>query len=330
MNFFHDYFTHKPSYVPSGENLFISTVNGFDPEVSNGLQEILQGPTTPKFVFWLGDMSATKMLIDLENRFNDIHQAMEKLFKQNRKPSEYDLLRFPVRDGLLLADICRQFRAALKEIDPEYSSAYTANLAWSVWRYKRFSKFIEKLSLTAQEIIQRDQLRNAKDYVHLMIQFAKKGSQVIILEGDKDVAFPLGSCFKDLLPRENQKIRYFDKPGVIEDENYIFVIWPYNSKPSDIPYLNNPFKKKVVVVSHSPFVREAVLGTNPMEKTTDHVSKRDQEIDSYMLDVAQQLGANFGVHGDLHKPIDCGKFDAYCVGNFSAYFIYEGFKAIDF
>lgn len=333
------YFTHDPKYVPSGKHLFVSTVGGFDQKVNSDLQRVLQEPTIPELIFFLGDMSATKTLANLENIFNDIYQAMEKLLSKNRHPSDMEIKMFPIRDDFLLINACRKLHDALKEIDPTYSRTSYVSFAWYVWVSENFNKFIDNLSPCAQEVIQKEQTRNAEDYIHLMTQFAEKGSRVIIVEGDKDINPPLKFNFKDHIALASERIQYVHQPKVIETDDYVFVVWPYDSQPSEIPYLSNPYHKTVVVISHSHFISEAVEGNDPNnKKLTNYMTKDDERIDGYMMDVVQQLGAKYGVHGHLHRPTDRSQYDAYRISyfmkdqgprDFYAYFI-EGIKAVDF
>lgn len=301
--------------------LFVSDIHGIHHELYAQLSAIADGNDLPKKVFFLGDVSGTDLLDQLQKLFyNRVYNHMKALLKTNPDPTDEEILSYPIiSSGDTLADGCNDLWLFLKKIDPEYPVVYVPDYARELVQYAHFGHFCSNLPTKIKEIIKCNLELNAFAWIDLMNRFAKKGVQVEVIEGNWDARTPVDFLptrkyckpvpikhrsyyFANLLKQcAHRLVHYRRRVTSIKTKNEIFVLWPFDCAitPTPVPKFDKNDSRKIILVSH------AQIDWNPIKGDTA-MTEESQRIQENMSMTFRNLKPDAAVHGHLHDN-KCGQ-----------------------
>jgi len=330
----YEYFT-----VPTTTNskyLFVSDIHGYNENLFNTL-DIIAENYTPEIVFFLGDIVGTDLLAQLQRIFyNDIVNPLKELLRTNHQPTDEEILTFVGKDckkiiGNKIIDGCHNLYKFLRTLDTKYNHPHSyADLAKELSGYAHFGHFVSNLPKNIRTTLKRDMIQNATYVYDLMKKFTKKGSLVVLIEGNWDARTPLDfevgpTCiatppakrefsFKRFIKsKRNKNILYFDRVGTIKTNDNVFVIWPFDcaTTPTQIPEPEAGETRKTILVAHAQLDWAAIKRNAAMTGESKKV-KENMEL------VIRDLKPAAAVHGHLHDDIN---FDGYIYHDIPVFYL---------
>jgi Icc-related predicted phosphoesterase len=311
------YFTKSNPYNLG--DLFISDIHGRSKKLERELSLIARtGP--PKMVFFLGDIVGTDKLAELQKLFyNRVFNHIKNTDLASITDKEILDITIDEGQGDTVEDGCSELLGFLQNLKPGYNRKNHGSFVKELGRYSHFGHFASNLPEGIRVVLEKDMKKNAAAIIDIMTEFTDKGSSVVVVEGNWDARHPLdfykdkrlckplpvedrSFYFKDFLKSLNNKVLYFNEPGIIEKEDKIFVLWPFDAaiKATQIPeFTDEQQEKKIILISHAQIEWAAIKGNTPM-------TAEGKKIEENMKDVFNQ--SQVAVHGHLHQDI---YFDGY-------------------
>lgn len=325
--------------LTSSNHLFISDIHGRDPNLENQLNQIIESGKNnqqdrPEIVFFLGDIVGTDSLAKLQKLFYDVYNPAKKLLQDNPQATDNQILGLTNKDEnitqlhQLLWDFIYQTKGSSNLTD-KFRTDHIRQLV----TYSHFGHFTSNLPDSVKNRLKNDMEENAQIWLDIMNKFVENGSLVAVIEGNWDARTPLDFCptpecqelpldqrlfslRKFLSEQKNHNIVYFDETGVIETENEIFVLCPFDSSvagPKN-PNLDPTDNRQVILVSHAQIDWKSVKGDTAM-------TKESQTIQANMKPFLEDIKAKTAIHGHLHDQIDS---ETYQVSNCTVQYLPKG------
>lgn len=321
------------------EYLFISDIHGRSKKLEEELLLIAR-ETNPNIVFFLGDIVGTDKLAKLQQLFyNRVFNHIKNIDLEELSDQQVLAIQIDNKENTI-ADGCLEIINFLQQLKSSYQRKSKANFVREMRRYSHFGHFISCLPKTIKEILKKDLEKNAAAIINIMTQFTNKGSKVIVVEGNWDARTPLDFypdkrlCkplpvkdrdfyFKDFLQSLNKKVIYFNQPGIIEEKNKIFVLWPFDAAINGtlFPQLNlKQQEKTTILVSHAQIKWEPVKGDI---SKTDENEKIEENMDDILIN------SDIVVHGHLHDSLN--GWSGYISQRRKVYYLpFQKYRFIDF
>lgn len=303
------YFATPPKY--DGKYLFVSDLHGSE----NLFPKLMDIATkkTPKIVFFLGNTIGTEALKKVREMFFEyVTNPAKECLKANPNASDQeflDFIRYPKKGRTLLMGY-QALCDYLKKLDGQnHFQTNPVDHIHQLLEYKHYGHWIANLPESVKNILMAGLRQNAINVINLMNQFVKNNCKVVVIEGNLEARTPLDffpgtQCvsiptdqrefyFKDLINQFGKNIKYYDRPGVIQENGISFVVWPFEAAviPTQVPEIEKN-GQKIVLVSHAQVSWIPIKGNRKM-------GLENQTIEQNMSMVATSLNPNAIVHGHL-------------------------------
>jgi len=294
--------------------LFVSDIHGRNAKLEAELLLIAQNKQPkPKIVTFTGDIVGTDLLDQLQKLFyNGVYNNIKKLLAANPNPTDQEILLYSAGQERTLAEgivDLWKFLDGISFFNADYF--HMADYAKKLAKYVHFGHFVSNLPPEIKAVLQKNMEVNAMNWANIMTKFTDQGVMVAVVQGNWDARHPLDfypteECkplpieersfyFKDFLKSLNEKILYFDETSIIETEEEILVMLPFDSCINlDLPE-KIEIDKKIILVSHAQVDWHAIKGDIPM-------TGEGEKIQENMKKIIEHLRPDYIIHGHLHDP----------------------------
>lgn len=244
--------------------LFVSDIRGNDENLEKELKQIV-ADVSPSIVFFLDDIVVTQAMDQLKNLFYQVHKPMRELFKNNPYPKDQEILSYPIENNRTLVCACAELWEHLHHLYPKYKSFNAVTFAKTIASHIDFRHYFSDLPDEIQEIVKKDTEVNAHKIIDLMSELAKE-SLVVILEGKTNYHF------KRYFDISNPNVTYLDEAGIIETEDSIFVLCPYDNAlyaaPIPIPNQDN---RKIILAAYGVLDCKSIKDDTPTSPENSNI-----------------------------------------------------------